>query len=122
LTTVKAGVDAAAYSPRQASARTPPVRPQPAEENVMSTAPVSLPDSSADLSRLAAIQAARRELDPDAQVALDPDGGKMKVLTVLPPEEVVQLMRGLGERVELTADDAGAEPGSCGCGCSGKRS
>ena len=89
----------------------------------MSTVPVSLPDSSAGLSRLATIQAALRELDPDAQVALDPDGGKMKVLTVLPPELVVQVMKAVGEVVELSGEDAeaGPESGNCGCGCSSRR-
>ena len=91
----------------------------------MSIAPVSLPDASAGLSRLATIQAALRELDPDAQIALDPDGGKMKVLTVLPPEQVVQVMQSLGERVELSREDVESEPGpasgGCGCGCSSSR-
>jgi hypothetical protein len=90
----------------------------------MSIAPVSLPDPTAELSRLATIQAALRQSDPDAQVALDPDGGKMRVLTVLPPEDVVRLMRGLGEPVELTgveAEPGAAGGGSCGCGCSSNR-
>ncbi|MBO9716165.1 MAG: hypothetical protein J7507_04990 [Pseudoxanthomonas sp.] len=88
----------------------------------MSIAPVSLPDSTAELSRLATIQVALREHDPDAQVALDPDGGKMRVLTVLPPEEVVRLMQALGEAVELSAEEAEAAPaGGCGCGCSSNR-
>ncbi|UWX03880.1 hypothetical protein H1235_15495 [Pseudoxanthomonas sp. NC8] len=63
----------------------------------MSTAPVSLPDVSDGLSRLATIRAALRDLDPDAQIALDPDGGRMKVLTVLPPEQVVEVMQALGQ-------------------------
>lgn len=88
----------------------------------MASAPVSLPDSTPELSRLAAINAALRQLDPDAQVALDPDGGKMKVLTVLPPDEVVRILRGLGETAELSGEGSGdqiATPGggSCGCGC-----
>lgn len=84
----------------------------------MSIVPVSLPDTTAPLSRLAAINAALRELDPDAQVALDPDGGKMKVLTTLPPEQVLQVLRALGETAELSGGKDEATPGSCGCGCS----
>ncbi|WP_372018107.1 hypothetical protein [Pseudoxanthomonas sp. 10H] len=90
----------------------------------MSIAPVPLPDPTAGLSRLAAINAALRALDPDAQVALDPDGGRMKVLTVLPPEEVVRVMRQLGEAVELSGEEPevpGRSGGSCGCGCSSQR-
>ena len=93
----------------------------------MSTAPASPNDSTRQLSRLAAMNAALRELDPDAQVALDPDGGRLKVLTVLPPAQVVRVLRGLGETAELSGDadagDAGetrgteAGGGSCGCGC-----
>lgn len=80
--------------------------------------PVSLPDTTAPLSRLSAINAALRELDPDAQVALDPDGGKMKVLTTLPPEQVLQVLQALGETAELSGGEGEATPGSCGCGCS----
>lgn len=91
----------------------------------MSTPPVSLPGPTTEPSRLAAINAALRELDPEAQVELDPEGGRMKVLTVLPPEDVVRVMQGLGETVELSGDEAEvAAPGrqgSCGCGCSSQR-
>ena len=91
----------------------------------MSTAPASPTDPTAGLSRLAAMNAALRELDPDAQVALDPEGGRLKVLTVLPPAQVVRVLQGLGETAELSGDagDAGetrgteAGGGSCGCGC-----
>lgn len=83
----------------------------------MSNAPVSPPDSSARLSRLSAIDAALRELDPDAQVALDPDSGRMKVLTVLPAADVVRVLQVLGETAELAGADAGAKSGGCGCGC-----
>ena len=92
----------------------------------MSTAPASPTDPTAGLSRLAAMNAALRELDPDAQVALDPEGGRLKVLTVLPPAQVVRVLQGLGETAELSGDvDAGAGEtrvtdaggGSCGCGC-----
>lgn len=88
----------------------------------MSTAPASPTDPTAGLSRLAAMNAALRELDPDAQVALDPEGGRLKVLTVLPPAQVVRVLQGLGETAELSGDageargtDAGGS--SCGCGC-----
>ena len=85
----------------------------------MSNAPVSLPDAAPGLSRLATIQAALREHEPDAQVALDPEGGKLKVLTVLPPEQVIQVMQALGEAVEITGDEN--RSGGCGCGCSSQR-
>lgn len=87
-------------------------------------------DAVARLSRLAAIHAAMRRLDPDAEVALDPDNGRMKVLTVLPPEEVLQVLQALGESAELLAGDvtedaveeaAPARAGGCGCGCSSQR-
>ena len=104
----------------------------------MST-PLALPgftrDTSASapadqLTRLAAIHAAMRRLDPDAEVALDPDNGRMKVLTVLPPEQVLDVLQRLGEPAELLASDADPETaavdvpaagGGCGCGCSQKR-
>lgn len=76
------------------------------------------PDS-AGLARLSAINAALRQYDPEAQVALDPDGDKVQVLTVLPADEVLRLLQALGEAVELPAGDEAraAAGGSCGCGC-----
>lgn len=83
----------------------------------MSNAPVSPPDSPAQLARLSVIDAALRERDPDVQVALDPDGGRMKVLTVLPTDEVVRVLHALGETAQ--AAEPGAEKaGNCACGCS----
>lgn len=85
----------------------------------MSIVPVSLPDPAAALSRLAAINAALRHADPDAQVALDPDTGRMKVLTVLPADDVVRVLQALGEPAELFAVDGEDAAGDhcCGCGC-----
>lgn len=97
----------------------------------MSTAPASPPDPTTALSRLSAMNAALRELDPDAQVALDPDGGKLKVLTVLPPAQVVSVLQALGETAELSGDanagdadarDTNAASDGCGCGCGCRRS
>lgn len=92
----------------------------------MSIAPASPTDPTTALSRLSAMNAALRELDPDAQVALDPDGGKLKVLTVLPPVQVMAVLQALGETAELSGDAYAEEAdeargtntgGSCGCGC-----
>ncbi|AKC86357.1 hypothetical protein [Pseudoxanthomonas suwonensis] len=85
----------------------------------MFTDPISPLGASAGLSRLSAINAALRQSEPDAQVALDPGNGKMRVLTVLSPEEVLRLLRTLGEAVELPGEETGvmAGGGSCGCGC-----
>ena len=93
----------------------------------MSTTPASPTNPTTALSRLSAMNAALRALDPDAQVALDPEGGKLKVLTVLPPAQVVSVLQALGETAELSGDayaedageDRGTNPagGSCGCGC-----
>ncbi|KAF1687167.1 hypothetical protein B1992_04040 [Pseudoxanthomonas broegbernensis] len=85
----------------------------------MPSAPDHAPSSGP--SRLAAIHAAMRRLDPGADVALDPDNGRMKVLTVLPPDEVMRVLVELGEVAELLDEDADtAAPGGggCGCGCS----
>lgn len=85
----------------------------------MSVAPLPATDATMQLSRLASLQVALRRADPEAQVALDPDSGRMKVLSVLPPEQVVELMRALGEPVELVddGDEGSSGGGSCGCGC-----
>ena len=86
----------------------------------MSVAPLPATDPAMQLSRVASLQLALRRLDPEAQVALDPENGRMQVLSVLPPEQVVELMRALGEAVELVDDAAGEEAargGGCGCGC-----
>lgn len=89
----------------------------------MSVAPLPATDAAMQLSRLASLQVALRRLDPEAQVELDAGNGRMKVLSVLPPEQVVELMRALGEAVELVDDGEGeaAGGGGCGCGCSSKR-
>jgi hypothetical protein len=121
LTRVKARGAAASYSascpPRDVAAGVAAVHPG---ESPMSISPAPLPDPLAQLSRLASINAALRRLDPDAQVALDPDSGRMKVLTVLPEAEVLRVLKELGEPVEpLDADPAAGGGTSCGCGCRG---
>lgn len=86
----------------------------------MSASREVFPSVSDGLSRLAAINAAMRTVDPDAQVALDPDSGRMTVLTVMAPEEVTRLLRELGEAAELlNGEDSTAPAGDncCGCGC-----
>ncbi len=76
------------------------------------------PSVSDGLSRLAAINAAMRAVDPDAEVALDPDSGRMTVLTTMAPEEVTRLLQELGEAAELLDDEDATSPrGGCGCGC-----
>jgi hypothetical protein len=83
----------------------------------MSVASLPATDAAMQLSRLASLQAALRRADPEAQVALDPESGRMKVLSVLPPEQVVELMRALGEPVEPVDDGAEKRTGDGGCGC-----
>lgn len=84
----------------------------------MSTSTESFSDPTALLSRLAAINTALRRFDPEAQVALDPASGRMKVLTVLPEEEVVRVLEGLGESASLQeSDEADSGDSCCGCGC-----
>lgn len=87
----------------------------------MSTSREVFSSASDSLSRLAAINAAMRAVDPDAQVALDPDSGRMTVLTVMEPDEVTRLLEELGESADLL--DGGQDStspggdGCCGCGC-----
>ena len=73
----------------------------------MSVAPLPATDAAMQLSRLASLQAALRRADPGAQVALDPDSGRMKVLSVLPPEQVVELMRATYASVAAAKADPG---------------
>lgn len=89
----------------------------------MSASTESFSDPTALLSRLAAINTALRRFDPEAQVALDPASGRMKVLTVLAEEDVFRVLEEIGESASLQDSDEDAQGDSCcGCGCrSGKR-
>jgi len=66
---------------------------------------------------------ALREFDPDAEVHLDDDVGKLSVSTVLDELEVIAILGGLGleaapKRVPGGGRDAhGSSVCGCGCGC-----
>lgn len=67
---------------------------------------------------------ALREFDPDAEVWIENDGGKLSVSTVLDELEVIAILGGIGVdaapgRVSLEGEatsSSGACCGGCGCG------
>lgn len=63
---------------------------------------------------------ALQALDPEAEVHVDRETGRLTVLTSLPAEKVVAILEGIGERIEIergSEDGCGDSSGSNCCGC-----
>ncbi len=75
-------------------------------------APAATPEQRCEI-----MTQALREWDPDAEVKLEADTGRLSILTTLPTERVVSVLHAVGESVELERNGAARE-NCCGCGCS----
>ncbi|HEY1138878.1 MAG TPA: hypothetical protein VGE88_01555 [Lysobacter sp.] len=66
---------------------------------------------------------ALREFDPDAEVRIEDDGGKLSVSTVLDEMEVIAILGGIGIDAALSSGADGLDHDDqprgdgCGCGC-----
>lgn len=60
---------------------------------------------------------ALRDWDPDAEVQLDSQSGRLSIMTTLPTERVVSVLHAIGEAVEPESSDAEPREACCGCGC-----
>ncbi|MDR0183399.1 hypothetical protein [Lysobacter arvi] len=80
------------------------------------------PPQSLD-EREARITRALQEFDPEAVVAIEANGGRLSISTVLDELEVIAILGGLGvdaapKRTITDDGEASSHPvGGCGCGC-----
>lgn len=68
--------------------------------------------------RQQAMTRALQQWDPEAEVTLDHDTGRVTILTILPDERVVDILEEAGEHAELDASPKDHGGTTCCGGCS----
>lgn len=65
-----------------------------------------------------AMTQALREWDPDAEVQMEVDTGRLSILTTLPTDRVVAILKSIGEDIQPSGEQSECGSQCCG-GCSG---